>query len=109
MISKVMNTKYIIIVVVTLFFSIFPGKAQARQDLKPFSKSEVLALIRQAESGPHEVSQGDIAVEVQRRGVDFAVDDRILDEFHRAGARTFLLNAIKRAVEESSRPRMDRR
>src|SRR5262249_32364214 len=40
---------------------------------------------------------------------DFAVDDKVLDDFRRAGARTFLLNAIKRAVEESTRPRMERR
>src|SRR5262249_28869697 len=109
MIRKVMNSNCIFIVIVILVVSVFGASARAGQDLKPFSKSEVLSLIRQAESDPHEVSQGDIAVEVQRRGVDFVVDDKVIDEFRRAGARMFLLNAIKRAVEESSRPRMDPR
>lgn len=103
-----MNSKSALVVVILVVF-FFGERALAGQDVKRFSKSEVLSLIRQAESDPHEVSQGDIAVEVQRRGIDFAVDEKILDEFRRAGARLFLLNAIKRAVEESSRQRVEPR
>jgi hypothetical protein len=104
---RLMNRKYILAVVFVL--GLWTGGSSARpgQAPKPFSKSEIISLIRQAESPNHEVSQGDIAVEVQRRGVDFAVDDKVLDEFRRAGARSFLLNAIKHAQEEANRPRME--
>jgi hypothetical protein len=104
-----MNSKLTLALALALAFALMmigvtPGAAQ---NPKPFSKYEILTLIKQAETGPHEVSQGDIAVEVQRRGVDFVVDDKVLEEFRRAGARSFLLNAIKRALEESTRPRME--
>src|SRR5713226_6449400 len=85
------------------------GSARAGQDPKPFSKNELMSSIKRAESGPQEISQGDLAVQVQRRGLDFAVDDRGLDEFRQVGARLFLLNAIKHArVEEASRSRTER-
>src|SRR5262249_40623399 len=100
MIMNVMNSKSVFVVVI-LMISFLGGSARAGQDAKRFTKSEILSLIKEAESGPHEVSQGDIAVEVQRRGVDFAVDDRTLDEFRRAGARSFLLNSIKHPTEDS--------
>jgi hypothetical protein len=107
--SKSMNSKSILAVLLLLGVFFIRGSAQAGQEPKPFSKSEVMYLIKQAESDTHAVSQGDIAVEVQRRGLDFAVDDKVLDEFRRAGARSFLLNAIKHAQEEANRPRMERR
>jgi hypothetical protein len=87
----------------------FVGASARVQEPRPFTKNEILSLIKQAETGTGGVSQGDIAVQVQRRGVDFAVDDPVLDEFRRAGARPFLLNAIKHALAESDRNNMDRR
>jgi hypothetical protein len=107
MIRKAMKRKLILAPALAFALFMIGATSGAAQNPKPFTKSEILTLIKQAETGPHEVSQGDIAVEVQRRGVDFVVDDKVLDEFRRAGARSFLLNAIKRALEESTRPRMD--
>jgi hypothetical protein len=107
MMGNVMNSKWILGVIVALSLWTAAGSVWARQQARPFSKSEIISLIKQSESGPHDVSQGDIAVEVQRRGVDFAIDDKVLDEFRRAGARSFLLNAIKHAQEEANRPRME--
>jgi hypothetical protein len=107
MIEVLMNRKHMLAVVLVFVLCIVGGGVKAGQQPKAFSKTEIMSLIKQAESGTHEVSQGDIAVEVQRRGVDFAVDDKVLDEFRRAGARSFLLNALKHAQEEANRPRME--
>jgi len=104
-----MKHKYIVIAILLSGLCMAGGGARGGQQPGPLSKSEILALIKQAESGSRDLSQGDIAVDVQRRGIDFPADDKVLDEFRRAGARTFLLNAIKHAQEEANRPRMERR
>jgi hypothetical protein len=104
-----MNNKSMLGVLLLLGLCYVGSTARAWQDPKPFTKDEILSLVKRAESGPHEVTQGDIAVEVQRRGIDFAVDDKVIEEFRKAGARSFLLNALKHAVEEASRPHLDPR
>ncbi len=71
---------------------------------EPLSKQELLQLLDRARH--REITQAEIAAIVERRGLKFIVDDRMLDEFRRAGARSFLLGAIKRASRATARKRL---
>jgi hypothetical protein len=71
------------------------GHAGGWQDkAAPFSKTELLALLRQSAS--RRLSQGDIIEQVEQRGISFAVDEATINELKQAGARTFLIESIKR-------------
>ena len=67
----------------------------------PLQKDDILRMLK-AENA--RVPQGEIAVEVDERGLAFPVTDQVLEEFQRAGAHSFLLDAIKRAGGKSERP-----
>jgi len=67
----------------------------------PLKKEEILSMLK-AESA--RVPQGEIAVEVNERGCAFTVDDQVLEEFQRAGAHSFLLDAIRRSGGKGERP-----
>ena len=95
--------------IVLLCVNTVGARPRAGQAAKPFSKSELISLVKRAETGPREASQGDVALEIQRRGIDFAVDERVLDEFRQAGARLFLLNAIRHTYEQAKKARMEHR
>ncbi|HSO76909.1 MAG TPA: hypothetical protein VLU47_18935 [Blastocatellia bacterium] len=73
--------------------------AQSAQDaVAPVGKQEILSMLKQSEK--RQPSQADIAAEVDRRGIDFSVDEETRSELRRAGARTFLLDAIDRAARK---------
>lgn len=81
------------------------------QDNKPpVTKDEVLNFLKSAEG--RRIEQSDIAAEVTLRGVAFEVDDQILEQFRAAGAKSYLLDAIRRAgkkdekEEAASKPRL---
>jgi len=61
------------------------------------TRQEILARLKQGQSNPRQSGQGDLAELIVERGVDFSVDESVIDEFRRAGARSFLLDAIRRA------------
>src|SRR5438270_5861150 len=65
----------------------------------PFSKPELLALLRR-QSGPQHLSQGEIIEQLEQRGIAFAVDEQTIGELKQAGARTFLVEAIRRLGQE---------
>jgi hypothetical protein len=68
----------------------------------PFSKPELLSLLRQ--SGSRRLSQGDIIEQVEQRGIAFAVDEATINELKQAGARTFLIEAIRRLGKQGGKP-----
>jgi len=68
----------------------------------PFSKQELLSLLRQG--GARQRSQGDIISQVEQRGIAFAVDETTIGELKQAGARTFLIEAIRRVGKNGGRP-----
>lgn len=77
------------------------------------TRQEILSRLKQGQSNPRQSGQGDLAELIVERGVDFPVDDTVIDEFRRAGARSFLLDAIRRAgtrtpTSDPERPRLRR-
>jgi hypothetical protein len=93
------------LVLISLFFSAanVSRSAHAAQDAAaPFSKAELLTLLRQ--SGPRHQSQGEIIEQLEQRGIAFAADEQTLGELKQAGARTFLLEAIGRLGKHAGHP-----
>src|ERR1051326_3835570 len=56
-------------------------------------KSEVLARLKDA--GRHKIEQGDIAAEIDDRGIDFELTDAVLSELKRAGAKSLVVDAMR--------------
>ena len=64
----------------------------------PISRQEILETLRDSRRNPRQLSQADLVERISERGINFAVDGAILEEFSRAGARSFLIDAIRRAA-----------
>ena len=93
------------IVLISLCFAAadLTGSARAAQEaVAPFSKTELLGLLRQ--SGTRHLSQGEIIEQLEQRGIAFAADEKTLDELKQAGARTFLLEAVRRLGSNGGHP-----
>jgi hypothetical protein len=79
------------------------------QDKKPpVTKEEILTFLKSA-SGPkpgtdRRIEQGDLAAEIGERGVAFPVTEQTLEELRKAGARAFLLEAIRNTVKKEEPP-----
>ena len=69
--------------------------SSAQQKRAPLTKAELLTLLKQAPE--HRSGQADLADEITERGLAFKLDEKTLDEFRQAGAKGFLLDAIRRA------------
>jgi hypothetical protein len=67
------------------------------------TREEVLTRLKQGQSNPRQSGQGDLAEMIVERGVDFSVDEAVIDEFRRAGARSFLIDAIRVAGRAGNR------
>jgi hypothetical protein len=78
--------------------------AFAQDNAKPFSKEEILQMLRPA-SGKR-VEQGDLAGEIEARGIAFPADEKTLEDFRKAGARSFVIDAIKQAAMDGKRPKL---
>lgn len=72
---------------------------------KALTKAEVLKKLEAANK--HEIVQGDIAAEVNERGIDFSLTDDILKELRRAGAKSIVIDALLRASANKSMPATD--
>src|SRR5689334_17210606 len=96
----------ITLIVFSLVLFVLPGlyaRAGGWQDkAAPFSKPELISLLRQSAS--RRLSQGDIIEQVEQRGISFAVDDATVNELKQAGARTFLIESIKRLGRNGGQP-----
>ena len=72
------------------------AEASPQEALKPLTFQEVVTMLKP--TATRRLSQAEIADEVERRGVGFLVDEKALMEFQKHGAKSFLLEALKRAT-----------
>jgi hypothetical protein len=70
--------------------------AYAQASNKAFTKEEILQRLKPVPGQRYE--QGDLAAEIAQRGLAFPVDEKTLAELRKAGARTFLLDAIEQVA-----------
>ncbi len=100
--QKTLVRTTIFILVLLLLASTFAGAESAQDITAPISKQEILSMLKQSEK--RQPSQADIATEVDRRGIAFSVDEETRGELRRAGARSFLVDAIDRAARKEAPP-----
>jgi hypothetical protein len=79
------------------------------QDKKPpVTKEEILAFLKSASSlrpgTERRIEQGDLAGEIEQRGVAFPVTEATLEELRKAGARAFVLDAIRNTIKKEETP-----
>ncbi|MEO7633735.1 MAG: hypothetical protein ABIU20_10085 [Blastocatellia bacterium] len=82
------------------------------QDKKqPVTKEEIQAFLKSASSPRpgtnRRIEQGDLAAEIDQRGVAFPVTEQTLEELRKAGARAFVLDAIRNTVKKEEPPRLN--
>lgn len=69
------------------------------QDKKPpVTKEEILTFLKT--KADKRIEQGDLAGEIAQRGVAFPVTEETLEALRKAGARSFLLDAIRNSVKK---------
>ena len=79
-------------------------KSAAAKDDHPLSINEIISLLEQ--SGAGKMSQGDIAAQVFKRGINFAPDERAIERIRQAGAELFLMDTIQRVAENGPPPKL---
>ena len=80
------------------------GLVFGQEQQKPFTKEEVLLRLKPVPGKRSE--QGDLAGEIEKRGIAFKADEATLAELRKAGARTFVIDAIQQAEKDANRPRL---
>lgn len=80
------------------------GFVFGQDSAKPFTKEELLKILKPAPG--KRVEQGDLAGEIAARGIAFPADEKTLEEFRQAGARSFVIDAIKQAAADAARPKL---
>lgn len=80
------------------------GLVFGQDNAKPFTKEELLRMLKPAPG--KRVEQGDLAGEIAARGIGFPADEKTLEEFRKAGARAFVVDAIKQAAIDATRPKL---
>jgi hypothetical protein len=85
-----------------LTFGMIGAAAQVQDKPQPLSKQEIVALLKQSEA--RSLTQSGIVEEVERRGIAFAIDEKVLSELRQEGARSFLLEAIRRSADKGGQP-----
>ena len=79
---------------------VFGGNGVGQEAKKPFTKPEIIRLLSPTPGTRYE--QGDLAGEIERRGVAFTLDETALDELRKAGARSFVIDAIQKAARNAA-------
>lgn len=98
-----MLKKVVIIAVLCWLISSLGISVCGQDQDAPFTKAEILRLLKPAPGSRS--SQGDLAGEITRRGIAFAADEKTLGELRKAGARSFLIEAIAQAAaRENEKP-----
>jgi hypothetical protein len=69
----------------------------------PITKEELIAMIKKA--GPRQLSQGDIGLQVDKRGLAFKLNEGTIAELRKAGAQTILIDSIQHSAEEAAQPK----
>ena len=76
------------------------------QDKKPpVTKEEILTFLKT--KSDKRIEQGDLAGEIAQRGVAFPVTEENLEALRKAGARAFLLDAIRESVKKKEEPQAE--
>src|SRR5205085_2675266 len=74
----------------------------------PMTKEEILTFIKSISSpkpgADRRIEQGDLAAEIEQRGVAFPVTEQVLEELRKAGARAFLLDSIRNTIKKEEPP-----
>lgn len=81
----------------------FVENVVAQEKKPPFTKEEIVRRLKPTPGVRSE--QADLAVEIAERGVAFPVNDQTLAELRKAGARSFVIEAIQRAADDAARPK----
>jgi hypothetical protein len=89
------------IVFVFLLLALCSAFSVAQEKKLPFTKEEILRVLK-LPSGQR--AQGDLAGEVAERGVAFKVNDSTLTELKKAGAKSYLIDAILQASQTPGSP-----
>ncbi|HEU0179669.1 MAG TPA: hypothetical protein VFV58_36020 [Blastocatellia bacterium] len=79
---------------------VFWGNGFGQEAKKPLTKQEILRLLKPTPGTRYE--QGDLAGEIAQRGIAFPVDEKTLDELRKAGARSFVIDAIQKAAQNAA-------
>jgi hypothetical protein len=100
-------TKIVSTVAALLFMALSPSIFVLSNTLPalqrpPMTKAEVLERLQSATR--REIQQGDIAGEIEERGINFEVTDEVLGQFRRAGAKSFVVDALLRAITRKNNP-----
>ena len=99
-----MLPKWIIVVFLLLSLEVSSGPVLGQDNKMPFTKDELLRLLKPVPG--KRLEQGDLAGEIEARGISFKADEATLAEFRKAGARAFVIDAIQQAEREASRPKL---
>jgi hypothetical protein len=100
-----MKRKIAVVFIGLFACSVLAWAQQPQDNKKPLTKEEVVVLLKQM--GKRSLTQSDIVDEVERRGIAFPVDEKVLSELRQDGAKSFLLDAIKRAGENGGKAQMN--
>src|SRR5690349_12074578 len=89
-------TRKIASVAILLFALLTVKTPELGQERKPpLTKDEILRLLKA--EGRGRLGQTNVVMEVAERGIAFPVDEPTLEELRRAGARSLLLDEIRRS------------
>lgn len=80
------------------------GLVFGQDNTKPFTKEELLQRLKPVPG--KRMEQGDLAGEIEARGIAFKADEATLAEFRKAGARAFVIAAIQQAERDANRPKL---
>ncbi len=87
-----------------VLLSLCVGLVFGQDTAKPFTKEELLRLLKPAPG--KRVEQGNLAGEIAARGIAFPADEKTLDEFRKSGARSYVIDALKQAAIDATRPKL---
>jgi hypothetical protein len=88
------------------FLLLLCSVTKGQDNASPVTKADILRLLKVKPVPGKRDAQGDLAGEIEARGVAFPADEKTLDELRNAGARTFLIEAIKQAARDGVRPKL---
>lgn len=98
------NLALISLVILAFCLATIGGFAQDKKT--PVTKEEILVFLKT--KSDKRIEQGDLAAEISQRGVAFPITDENLEELRKAGARSFLLDAIRNSVKKEEAPPPER-
>ncbi|HEX4946834.1 MAG TPA: hypothetical protein VFZ34_09230 [Blastocatellia bacterium] len=82
------------------------GLVFGQDSTKPLTKDELLRALKTKPAPGKRDAQGDLAGEIEARGIAFPADEKTLEELRQAGARTFVIDAVKQAAQDAARPKL---